>query len=53
MTTAEKLVQINNEINWYTDRSECYESWDAEDKRHYGWLRWRQKKVEEKLTEEK
>ena len=55
MTTAEKLAQINNEIDWYMKKRPyaklCYEAWPAKAKRHYGWLRWRQKKEEEKLIE--
>ena len=56
MTTTQKLLQINTAINWYLKGMPYakldYQSWDAEAKGHYGWLRSRKKKLEKELTEE-
>ena len=54
MTTTQKLLQINTAIDWYLKGMPYakldYQSWNAEAKRLYGWLHWRKKKEEEKLT---
>ena len=53
MATTQKLLEIQKAIDWYLTGMPyaklAYQSWDAEAKRHYGWLRW-QKQKEEKAN---